>query len=432
MHSLKVNTAANFAGTFFVALVYLLVLPMYLRILGSDAFGVVGVFFSLSAICAVLDLGFGAALNREMAKLSIDQDVTGQIQAVLRTYEIVIWCMSALLGVALFFFLPVLVDHWLQTGRLDKDQLKIAFRWMAFSLALQMILSLYTNALWGLQKQIAYNVANSAMIALRLLGAVVIIWFVEPSLLYFFEWQATVALLHVLVLAGITWRYLPYRGQALFDLEILKRSRQFIFDIALATLLATLLTHMDKILLSKLFSLREYGYYMIAWSIASILGRLASPVYAAWVPRLTQYVASRDAESLRASYFQGLRLLSILILPVAGILIFIPQYVLMTYTQDADLVQATSVALMLLSIGTTCNGLLLMPHAVALAHSWTRLSLIQNALACIFALPLVYLAVKYWGLNGAGAGWMIVNALLLMCTLPLIHRYCLVIPRKLL
>lgn len=430
MRSLKANTAANFAGTFFVALVYLLVLPMYLRILGAEAFGVVGLFFSLSAICAALDLGLGAALNREMAQRSMQRDTTGQIQAVLRTYETVVWCMSLVLGVVLFFMLPILVDHWLQTGSLDKAQLKIAFRWMAFSLALQMALSLYTNALWGLQKQFAYNLANSALIALRLLGAALLIWLAEPNLLYFFEWQAMIALLHVVVLAVITWRYLRFNGQARFDLKILKRSRHFILDIALASVLATFLTHMDKILLSRLFSLRDYGYYMIAWSIASVLGRLAGPVYSAWVPRLTQYVASQDAESLRRSYLQGLRLLSMLILPVAGVLVFIPHFVLMTYTQDANLAQAASVALVLLSIGAACNGLLLMPHAVALAHGWTRLSLIQNALACLLALPLVYLAAKNWGLSGAGAGWMIVNALLLVSTLPLIQRYCMVIPRK--
>ncbi len=428
--SLQANTAANFAGTFFVALVYLLVLPMYLRLLGADAFGVVGLFFSLSAICAALDLGLGAALNREMAKLSMIRDATGQIRSAMRTYEVVVWLMSALLGLGLFFLLPVLVDHWLQTGNLDKDQLKIVFRWMAFTLALQMALSLYTNALWGLQKQIAYNLANSAMIALRLLGAAVILWVAEPNLLYFFEWQAILALLHALLLAVLTWRYLQYGPRAQFDFNILKRSRRFIFDIALATLLATLLTHMDKILLSKIFSLREYGYYMIAWSIASVLGRLAGPVYSAWVPRLTQYVASQDTESLKTSYFQGLRLLTLLVLPVALVLVLFPHFVLMTYTHDADLAQAASVALILLSIGAACNGLLLMPHAVALAHGWTFLSLIQNALACLVALPLVYLAAKHWGLNGAGAGWMVINALLLACTLPLIQRYCLVIPRK--
>jgi O-antigen/teichoic acid export membrane protein len=430
MSSLKANTVANFAGTLFVAVVYLVVLPIYLRLLGADAFGVVGLFFSWSAICAALDLGLGAALNREMAKLSIVRDDTGQSQSTLRTYEVVIWCMSAVLGCVLFFLLPVLVDHWLQTGNLDKTQLTISFRWMAFTLALQMALSLYTNALWGLQKQIAYNVANSAMIAVRLLGGVVILWVAEPNLLYFFEWQAIVVLLHVLLLAVLTWHQLSSDQCASFNFSILKRSRHFIFDIALGSLLATLLTHMDKILLSKLFSLREYGYYMIAWSVASILGRLAGPVYSAWVPRLTQYVASRDTERLQTSYFQGLRLLSMLVLPVAVVLILFPQFILITYTHDADLAQSASVALVLLSIGAACNGLLLMPHAVALAHGWTRLSLIQNALACLIALPLIYMAAKFWGLNGAGAGWMVINALLLISSLPLIQRYCLVIPRK--
>jgi O-antigen/teichoic acid export membrane protein len=430
MSSLKANAVANFVGTLVVAVVYLLVLPIYLKLLGADAFGILGIFFSLSAICAALDLGLGVGLSREMARLSIAHQSGTEIQSVLRTYEVAIWCLSGLLGVALFLLFPLFVDHWLQTANLNKVELKVAFNWMALGLALQLTMNLYINALLGLQKQIVFNTVHSAMVSLRLLGAAMILWVAGPNLIYFFAWQTILLVLHLALLARLTWNSFLPGVQANFVLSILARSRHLIFDVAISTLLATILTHLDKILLSKIFSLRDFGFYMIAWSLASVVGRVAGAVYVAWLPRLTQYIASADVENLKTSYFQGLRLILALVLPVTFFMVLFPKFILETYTQDTDLTQATYIAMIFLSLGSACNAILFMPHALALAHSWTRLALIQNGIACILAIPLIYFAAKQWGLNGAGGGWLVVNALLLLYSLPLVQRCCLVIPRR--
>lgn len=428
MSSLKRNTAANFAGTATVALIYLLILPVYLKLLGADAFGVVGLFFSLAAVCGVFDFGLGTALNRQLAQLSALGGRTAQQRVALRTFESVIWIISVLMGIVLFFALPSLVDHWLQMGSMDKIEVKAGFRWMALALALQMVLSLYTHVLWGLQMQVVFNVINVLMIALRLIGAAVVLWATDADLVSFFMWQAFITVFHVIGFVWAAWRLLPGNSAPKFDIGVLKQSKLFVFEVALATLFATLLMHIDKIVLSKLISLREYGYYMLAWSMASVLGRIASPIYSAWMPRLTQHVASGDVMQLKNTYLQGLRLLGVIILPSVLILTIFSEFILQTYTGSSELARASMVALILLSMGSALNGMLLMPHAVALAHGWTRLSLVQNAFACVVVVPVVFLATKQWGLDGAGIGWLLVNAVLLAITLPMIHRRCMTIP----
>lgn len=428
MSSLKSNTAANLAGTALVAVTYLLILPVYLKLLGADAFGVVGLFFSLAAMCAVFDFGLGASLNRHMAQLSAFEGNVEQQRVALRTYEVVIWSICASLGFAFFFLAPSLVDHWLQMGSLNKLEVKAGFRWMALTLALQTVMSLYTHALWGLQRQIIFNVINTAMIALRLVGAAIVLLYTHADLTSFFMWQAFVTVLHVAGLACACWRLLPGNVAPKFDCSVLNRSKVFIAEVALATLFATLLMHIDKIVLSKLIGLREYGYYMLAWSIASVLGRVAGPIYSAWQPRLTQHVASGDVYQLKNTYLRGLKLLAAIVVPGALILAIFSEWILSAYTGNSELASSAMIALVLLSFGSAFNGMLLMPHAAALAHGWTRLSLIQNACACVVVVPLVYAATQRWGLDGAGIGWLLVNASLLAITLPMIQRRCMTIP----
>jgi O-antigen/teichoic acid export membrane protein len=430
MNSLRRNTAANFYGAALVAGVYFLVLPVYLYLLGPDKFGLVGLFFALSGIAAALDLGMGAALNRVLAQRSAIQSEAASMRDAVHTFGLIVASASLLVGVLLTVWLPSAASQWLKTEPLETAVVKSSLQFMAISLAFQMLLSLYTNALWGLQKQIAYNIANSLMMSIRLLGAAILLWLIGPDIVGFFAWNAALLLVHVVILFALTWQYLPNGRAALFSLKFLYESKNFIIDMAIATILSSMLLHVDKLILAQLFSLKDFGYYMLAWSIASVLNRIAVPVYSAWMPKLSQQVATADNLLLAKTYHSGLRLMCWLLLPIALIIAIFSYPILYFYTSNLDLAQSGYIVLSLLAVGSACNGLLLMPHSLAIAHGWSRLPLLQNLLTCFLALPAIYWFAHRWGLEGAGLGWMLVNMTLLIWTLPLVNRTCLIVPRR--
>ena len=49
---------------------FLAVVPLYLRLLGAEAYGLVGLFTTVMVAATALDLGLGATLNREVARLT--------------------------------------------------------------------------------------------------------------------------------------------------------------------------------------------------------------------------------------------------------------------------------------------------------------------------------------------------------------------------
>jgi O-antigen/teichoic acid export membrane protein len=430
MNSLRRNAAANFLGTAFVAGVYFLVLPVYLYLLGPDKFGLVGLFFALSGIAAALDLGMGAALNRLLAQRSASKSDNASMRDAVYTFGFIVVVASLLVGLLLTVWLPSAASHWLKTGSLDTNVVKSSIQYMGIGLAVQMILSLYTNALWGLQKQIAYNCVNSLMMSTRLLGGAMLLWLIGPDIVIFFAWNAALLLIHAVVLFVLTWQYLPNGRAAIFSLRFLYESKNFIIDMAIATILSSMLLHIDKLILAQLFSLKDFGYYMLAWSIASLLNRIAVPVYSAWMPKLSQQVAIADSLLLAQTYYSGFRLMCWLLLPIALTIAIFSYPILYFYTRNLELAQSGYIALSLLAIGSACNGLLLMPHSLAVAHGWSRLPLMQNLLTCFLALPAIYWFAHRWGLQGAGLGWMLVNIALLMWTLPLVSRTCLTVPRR--
>ena len=62
--------------------------------------------------------------------------------------------------------------------------------------------------------------------------------------------------------------------------------------------LGLLLVLTDKIVLSRLLTLEEFGYYTLAGVVAASLYLLINPVYNAVFPRLTQLVTLGDQTSI--------------------------------------------------------------------------------------------------------------------------------------
>ncbi|MBM4126991.1 MAG: hypothetical protein FJ247_06540 [Nitrospira sp.] len=70
------------------AVLSLVLVPIYIRFLGIEAYGLIGFLVALQAALAIFDLGMGATLNREIARLSAETHQRQKIGEFVRTAEI--------------------------------------------------------------------------------------------------------------------------------------------------------------------------------------------------------------------------------------------------------------------------------------------------------------------------------------------------------
>ncbi|HVA55022.1 MAG TPA: polysaccharide biosynthesis protein, partial [Gammaproteobacteria bacterium] len=87
MHLLRTNILANYAGQVWMALMGVAFVPLYIHMLGMEAFGLIGLMLSIQALSMLLDLGMGGALNRELARRSHNADAAVTIGDLVRTFE---------------------------------------------------------------------------------------------------------------------------------------------------------------------------------------------------------------------------------------------------------------------------------------------------------------------------------------------------------
>jgi O-antigen/teichoic acid export membrane protein len=421
--SLRRNVVANYLGQAWVAAMGLAFIPLYIRYLGIEAYGVMGLFALIQAWLALLDMGMTPTIGREMARFAAGDHNAQSIRNLLRSMEWLAFGLAAVICLAVWAASGRLAADWLKPEALSPTVVRDAIAVMAWVIGLRLVESIYRSALFGLQRQVWYNVVNAAIATLRGLGAVAVLALWSPTLSAFFAWQALISLLSVLVLALGVNRALPRPpAPPRASWATLHSVWRFAGGMTGITFTAVLLTQVDKVLLSRMLTLQDFGYYALAAMVAGSLYLMVSPITTALFPRLVESVTQKDEVALARSYHQGAQLVSVATAPVALLLVFHGEGVLYAWSADPALALTSGPILSALAFGTLLNCLMYMPYQAQLAHGWTSLTLKINLAAVALLVPALFWVVPHYGALGAAWVWIVLNSGYLLVNVGLMHR----------
>lgn len=420
---LKKNLIANYLGKAWVALMGLAFIPLYIRYLGIEAYGLIGLFALLQAWLSLLDMGMTPTLGREMARFTGGSQSAESIRDLLRSIEVIALGIAVLIAGGIALGANWIATAWLQSEALPVEEVAQAFVVMGLVTAIRFVESIYRSSIVGLQRQVLLNVVSSAMATLRGLGAVGVLVWVSASIEAFFIWQGLVSTVTLMVLASATYVSLPRVERAgRFSLDALRGVWRFAGGMIGITFLALLLTQVDKMLLSKLLSLSEYGYYTLAAVVAAGLYMVITPITQAFYPRLCELHVRNDQATLIDTYHKGAQLVSVFAGSLAIVVILFAETFLRLWTQDPDLAQRTATLLSLLMLGNLLNGLLHLPYMTQLAHGWTGLTVRVNIAAVAVIVPAILWATPRFGAEGAAWVWVSLNTGYLLIGIHFMYR----------
>src|SRR5215216_633080 len=423
MSLVKRNVAANFVSSGLTAVLAVAFVPVYIHFLGIESYGLIGVSAILQGMFAILDMGLSATLNREMARLSVQENKAQEMRNMVRTLEVIYWGVAAMIGVAVFALAPVIAHRWVRASELSPETVAQAIRIMGLVLAVQWPAGLYAGGLLGLQRQVLLSAISVAVALMRSLGAVLIVWKVSPTVRAFFSWQIVSAAIQTLLVLLFLWRNLPVApARASFQRDLLRRTWRFAAGMSGISVTVLILTQMDKVILSRLLPLELFGYYMLAAGVASAPMILVAPVFTAMYPRFTELVTVGDQVRLKELYHRSCQTLGAMLLPVAIVLALFSREILFLWTRNAVIADQAHLILSLLVTGSALNGLMNVPYAMQLAHGWTKLAFCVNVVAVALLAPLIIILTAYYGGVGAAIVWVILNSIGVLITIQLMHR----------
>ena len=385
---LRRNIVANYLGQGWSALMGLAFVPFYLRYLGIEAYGLLGVFALLQTLLALLDLGLTPALSLEMSRYKAGGHEIGFIRNLVRSVEIITFgiCLAVIVGC--WLAADWVANDWLNAARLSHAEIAQAVVIMGGVIALRFFENVHRSCLIGLQEQVLVNVITSVTATCRGAGAVLVLAWISPTISAFLVWQGIVSALSALALLLALYLRVPITLRlARFSATALRSVWKFAGGMLVLTLLSLLLTQMDKIVLSKLISLEQFGYYSLAAAVANLLYMAVMPISQAYFPHFSALLVQRDVEGLAHSYHKAAQLVSVIAGSLAFLLIAFGDHVVFLWMHDLALAQRISPLVSALALGTLLNGLLWIPHQMQLAHGITRLAVRTNLVAILVVLP---------------------------------------------
>lgn len=420
--TLKLNVLANFGGKAWSGLIQLVFVPLYIKFLGMEAFGLIGFFLMLRGLLSLLDLGLSTTLNRELARRAAN----GNAQAardLVRTIEWIYWSIAIVIAVGIIVVAPWIAGSWVNVKGLSAQSVRHAIVLMGLVVAAQWPYSLYSGGLMGLQKQVLLNTIRASMATIQAGGAVLVLWLISQSIEAYFMWQIGIVGIQTVLTGYFLRSSLPKSAKAAtFSWDLLRQCWRFAAGMTGISVVSIILGQTDKVILSKLLSLEQFGYYILAFTMGSALILFAAPVSTALFPKLSELVAAENTEEIVRIYHKGCQLVSLFVFPAGILIAFFPREILMLWTHDPKIVENTHLLLSLVIVGYLLNAVVTLPYILQLAYGWTSLSFYKNIVAIIILIPLLFLLIPYLGAVGGAITCVILNAGYVLIEVPIMHR----------
>ncbi len=403
-----------------------LFVPIYLHLLGADAFALLVLNATVMATLAFVDQFVSAIMLRELGAHNGNPTRTARIWNLFNSLERVSFVCALVIIFLAPFAGPLLVSQWTTGNSLDARTISIAMALMGISIAVQLPGMFYASGLIGLQRQGLLSIIRIVWLpAYYGIGALLLV-FAERNIILLLCWQAFAFALLSVVLRLVLIRAMPtttsdYRR----DPAVLKQVWQFGLASLLFAVTTITVTQIDKfIVASNTPSPERFAAYGLAFSLAAqTLAALSGAFFTAVQPALTGLYANGNKADLHHAYRRWTQLIMIASVLAAGVLfIILSPLVDIWLGAQSPLGPHIKQLLPIILAATLLNAAIITPMILMFAIERLSVMNLINVLAIISALLFLPLCLQRWGLVSGAAFFLLVNVAYLLIATPIIHR----------
>ena len=413
--SLKKNTIANYIGQFYNMFIGIAILPAYMIYLGAEAFGLIGFFTMLSAWMMLLDVGLSATISRQSATLKHSFEQMIEFKHILRSVEAIFIVISLFIVMIVFISDDWIANNWLKIEALDKNEVAYCISLMGIMIALKWMVGLYKGAINGFEQQVWLNIYGVTINSFKFIGGFILVKYISQDPSSYFEYQLIIGIIELLVIHQKVYKVIPKTDSFIKpSIKYLKIIMPFALAIAYTSGLWIVLTNIDKLLLSNLLPLKEYGYFSLIAVVISGITALAGPIGMAVQPRLTSLLAQNKNDEMISLYKKATQFVSVIGFAVAGTVAVFSTELLYAWTGDMEASLWAGDILFWYALG---NGLLMVlafQYYLQFAYGNLKYHVWGNTIFGFIQVIAMVFAVYTYGALGAGITWFILQAIFLL------------------
>ena len=152
--SVKRNTLANYVGQCYLLIAAMTVTPLYLQILGAEAYGLVGFFSLMQAWLNLLDIGLTPTLGRQIAYARGTINGMTNFKKILKSFESIFILISFSIVAFTFLSSNWISEYWLKIEELESSVVAYCVSLMGIIVSFRWFAGLYRSGINGLEDQV--------------------------------------------------------------------------------------------------------------------------------------------------------------------------------------------------------------------------------------------------------------------------------------
>ncbi|MCF6211118.1 MAG: oligosaccharide flippase family protein [Gammaproteobacteria bacterium] len=421
--SLRWNAIANYIGLGYTAIIGIIIFPLYLQFLGAEAFGLVGFFMLLLAWMALLNMGMSPMLSRQTAKIRGQNIDFIELKRLLRSLEFIFFSIALIASLSIAISSNWAANHWLKVTLLDVTEVETCIVLMGVMVGLSLFSSLYRSGIQGMENQVQLNIVNIVIVTVKSVGAFLLLKFITQDIVSFFVYQLIISVIELIVLLMMFYHSMPNTGKIgfCFFWGALKPIIPFAAGIAYTSGIWVLLTQLDKMILSNILPLSEYGYFALVAVVSAGILSISNPISQAILPRMT-YLLSQGKENIMLRlYRKSTQLMAVVMLPLTGIVALFSTELLFAWTGNKDAAEWAGPILFWFALGNGILAISAFQFYLQFAHGKLKMHVIYITISASIQIPIVvYVAFEY-GALGVALTWFILRFITFIIWTPIVH-----------
>jgi O-antigen/teichoic acid export membrane protein len=281
---------------------------------------------------------------------------------------------------------------------------------MGIVIALRLYSTLYKSGIQGLEQHAWLNIANVIIATLRYFGGLLLVSTVSSDPVLFFEFQVLVGVIETLIFAARAYQQMPTPSWLTgFDWQLVKPIIPFAASMSGTAVLWIVLTQMDKVLLSELLPLNEYGYFSLVALIATGILMLSNPLAQTLLPRLTVLMAEGRRDDMHSLYLAANRFVCTFLFPLAALIALHAREMVFAWSGDQAAANWSRTILPWYSLGSAIMAVSAFQFYLQYAYGQMRLHVWYSVVSALITVPVMLLAIQSDGAFGAAIAWFVLR-----------------------
>jgi O-antigen/teichoic acid export membrane protein len=399
------NTVLNFVGQAVPLMVGVVTIPLIIRGLGTERFGILSLAWIVLGYFSLFDLGLGRATTKFVAEY-LGRGETDRLARLVWTSVALQGVLGIVGGLVVATLVPLLVDKVLNIPPQFVAETKGAFYLLALSVPVVILSSSVRGVLEAGQRFDLVNAVQIPTAAARFLLPMVALLFGADlfGIVIFLVVSRLASLLAYLVLC---FRVFPTLKRSFsVHLQLVRPLVSYGGWITVSNIVGPILVYLDRFLVGSLLTMAALAYYTVPYEIVTHLLIIPSSLIATLFPAFSALGASGERQRLETLFARSVKYVLLLMGPIMLAAIFFAEAILRLWL-GGDFPEKSTLVFQILALGVFVNSLGYTPYSFIQGIGRPDVPAKLQLLQLPFYIAIAWLLVNRWGIAGAAAAWAI-------------------------